>query len=433
MKPFRFIHSADWHLDAPFKGLSGLPRALFGRIRDSSFHALDALVALAIGEQADFVLVSGDLFDAADRSLRAQRAFQQAAERLGEHGIRLFAVHGNHDPLQGYRARLALPDTVHVFGSERVETVTVTGRDGEPIATVSGISYARAAVTDNLAGRFPAPDPSLFAIAMLHTNVDGDAGHDNYAPASSGQLARSGHDYWALGHVHNRKVLAEEPWIVYPGNLQGRSVRETGARGAYVVDVDGSGRATLRFHALHAVRWEQLAVSIAGMADEQALLDKLERVLAEQARLEPGVPVVARLVLEGRGPLHRQLRQEAALAEWLGLLREQFGTPGAFSGDLPDGGFVWIESVRLHTGDEWALDDLAGQESFLGDLVRLADGLLEDEEALQAFYEEAADPLLSHARASRRLRSADAAEIRAWLAAARELALAELMDGEERN
>lgn len=433
MKPFRFIHTADWHLDAPFKGLAELPSELFNRIRDSSFHALDALVQLAIREQVDFVLVSGDLFDAADRSLRAQRAFQQAAERLQEQGIPLFAVHGNHDPLQEYRARLSLPDNVHVFGSDQVETVVVKSRDGEQLASVSGISYARAAVTDNLAERFPSPDGSLFAIAMLHTNVDGDAGHDNYAPASSAQLSRSGYDYWALGHVHNRKVLMEHPWIVYPGNLQGRSVRETGTKGAYVVDVDSDGRATLRFHPLHAVRWEQLTVSIAGLSDEQALMDKLDDVLTEQARREAGVPVVARLLLEGRGPLHRQLQDASLRAEWVGLLREQFGTPGGAGVALPDDGFVWIESVRLHTGDEWDLDALAEQESFLGDLVRLADELLQDEAALQAFHQEAAEPLLSNTRAARRLRGADAAETRAWLAAARELALAELTEGEGRN
>lgn len=429
MRPFRFIHSADWHLDAPFKGLAGLPPALLARLRDSGFRALDALTDLAIRERADFVLVSGDLYDAADRSLRAQRKVQQAAETLAAHGIRLLAVHGNHDPLQGYRARLALPDNVHIFGGDRVETVRVTGRDGEPIAAVSGISYVRPAVADNLAARFPAPDGDLFSIAMLHTNVDGDPAHDNYAPCTTGQLARAGYDYWALGHVHTRKVLAEDPWIVYPGNLQGLSIRETGEKGAYLVEVDADGQARLTFHPLHAVRWEKLAVSIDGMQDEQALMDALERALLAAAEREAGVPVMARVVLAGRGPLHRRLQEGPLLPELKEALREAFASPG---GRLADEAFVWLESVRVQTGLAWELDRLRQQDSFVGDLIRQTDALLQDEAALRAFFAEAAEPLLSNVKLSRRLGEAEAAELANWIVQARELALAELMEEEDR-
>jgi DNA repair exonuclease SbcCD nuclease subunit len=432
MKPFRFIHSADWHLDAPFRGISGLPPAVAGRIRDAGFRALDALVDLAIRERVDFLLVSGDLYDVADRSLRAQLKVQQAAGRLAAHGIPLLAVHGNHDPLQGYRARLAMPDNVHIFGGERVETVTVSGRDGEPVAAVSGISYGKAAVTDNLAARFPEPDGSLFAIAMLHTNADGDPAHDNYAPASVAQLAKAGYDYWALGHVHTRKVLCEDPWIVYPGNLQGLSIRETGAKGAYLADVDGDGRVRLSFHPLHAVRWERIAVSIEGMRDEQALMDKLESVLQAEAEREAGIPVVTRLVLEGRGPLHRRLQSRATLDELLDALRETFGSPGG-DGRLPDDVFVWVESADVQTGHDLDLDAYRRQESFLGDLVRLSDALLEDETAMRAFLEEAAEPLLANPKAGRRLKAADVEELAGWIAQARELALGILLDEEEQS
>jgi len=431
MRPFRFIHSADWHLDAPFRGLSGLPPALFARIRDSSFRALDALVDLAIREGVDFVLASGDLFDAADRSLRAQLKFQQAAERLAACGIPLIAVHGNHDPLSGYRASLALPETVRIFGGDRVETFVVTGRDGEPLAAVSGISYARAAVTDNLAAAFPKPDGSLFAIAMLHTNVDGDAAHDNYAPSTLAQLSRSGYDYWALGHVHTRKVLSENPWIVYPGNLQGLSIRETGAKGALLVDVDADGRARPTFRPLHAVRWERVRVSIDGLRDEQELKDAVERALLAEAEREPGVPVVARLVLEGRGPLHRPLAEGTMPAELAEALRERFASPGGADGLAADDAFVWIESVRVRTGMEWDLEALRRQESLIGDLVRLSEELLGDEAAMRAFLEEAAEPLFAGPRTARRLAGLDRDELAGLIAQARELALAELLDGED--
>lgn len=432
MRPFRFIHSADWHLDAPFRGLSGLPPALFARIRDSGFRALDALVELAIRERADFVLASGDLFDAADRSLRAQLKFRQAAEKLAASGIWLIVVHGNHDPLSGYRASISLPDNVRIFGGDRVETMVVTARDGEPLAAVSGISYARPAVTDNLAALFPEPDGRLFSIAMLHTNADGDAAHDNYAPCTPAQLSRAGYDYWALGHVHTRKILCEDPWIVYPGNLQGLSIRETGERGAYLVDVDGDGRVRLSFRPLHAVRWERLRVSIEGMQDEEELKDAMEKALLQEAEREPGVPVVARLVLEGRGPLHRPLQDGAVLAELVEALRERFAAAGGRDGRTDEDAFVWIESARVRTGAGLDLDALRRQESLIGDLVRLADGLLDDEAAMRAFLEEAAEPLFANHRLARRLAGWTPDELAGLIVQARELALAELLDGEER-
>ncbi|RIE00640.1 metallophosphoesterase family protein [Cohnella faecalis] len=227
---FTFIHAADLHLDSPFRGLDRADGAVRDRLRESTFAALRRLTALAKREKADFVVLAGDLYDASDRSLKAQLRLQRELEELTREGIGIFVVHGNHDPESGRQAKLALPEGVHVFGSDEVECFPAFRRDGRLAAHVYGISYPTPSVSDNLALRFRKREGAPFHLALLHGNVDGQPGHDNYAPCKLSELTAAGFDYWALGHVHDRRTVHEYPHVVYPGNLQGRSIRETGRK-----------------------------------------------------------------------------------------------------------------------------------------------------------------------------------------------------------
>jgi exonuclease SbcD len=317
------MHAADLHLDSPFKGMSGMPERLREQVRESTFDSLRGMVQLALRERVDFIVISGDVYDLADRSLRAQIRFQKAAQQLAASNIPTLIIHGNHDPEDGRAAKLNWPAAVHFFASDRVEAVTVEKPGRGVIAQVHGISYGSAAVAENLALLFKRRELDVYQIGLLHTNVDGDPGHSNYAPCSKQDLLASGMHYWALGHVHTRKVLSVEPAIVYPGNLQGRSIRETGPRGCYVVDVDEYGRAELAFHALDSLRWFHEQVSVAGVQTEQELRDLLEQQV-ERIRTEAaGRGAIARIMLIGRGPVHRLLRKGRALEELLAELREE--------------------------------------------------------------------------------------------------------------
>ncbi|WP_052487960.1 metallophosphoesterase family protein [Gordoniibacillus kamchatkensis] len=322
---FRFMHAADLHVDSPFRGMSALPPSIRDRVRESTFRALDELVRLALRERVDFVVVSGDVYDASDRSLRAQLRLQAALRQLASGGVPVFIAHGNHDPADGRTARLDWPESVRFFAADRVETVPALLDGDRVVAEVHGRSFGSAAVRDNLALGFRGASRTegAYQIAVLHANVDGDEGHDNYAPCSLRDLTEGGFDYWALGHIHTRRVLHERPWVVYPGNPQGRSVRETGARGCYIVDVSEAGETSLTFHALDDVRWAVRLIDIAPFRTEQELLAELAAEL-EQVRDEAsGRPAVARLVLEGRGPLHAALRAGGGAEEWVSLLREE--------------------------------------------------------------------------------------------------------------
>lgn len=396
MKSFRFIHAADLHLDSPFKGLSTLPSAIRDKVRDSTFDALGRLVGTAIAERVDFVLIAGDVYDSADRSLRAQLRFQRAMETLAERGIAVYAVHGNHDPLDGRRAQLRWPDTVRLYAAAEAECFVATDPARGDLACVHGWSFPTAAVTDNPLGRFGHPRNGLFNIGLLHANVDGDPEHDNYAPCSVRELAASGMDYWALGHIHGRRILHDRPPIVYPGNLQGRSVRETGAKGCYIVDADESGRTALSFRPTDAVRWFVCDVSIEGMTTEQQLRDRLEERMRECEEEAEGRPSVVRFRLGGRGPLHRSLRRAGPVAELAEELRE---TQRRRAEADEEASFVWIESVQVRTETELDRRLAAERNGFLGDLLQLSAGLAESEAELAAMCEEALAPLLAHPKA----------------------------------
>ncbi|NOU76634.1 DNA repair exonuclease [Paenibacillus sp. LMG 31458] len=413
MKRLRFMHAADLHLDSPFKGMSALPERVRERIRESTFEALKELVALAIQEQVDFVLISGDVYDLSDRSLRAQIRFQKALEQLAEQGIPTYIIHGNHDPEDGRAAKLDWPAAVHFFACDQVETINVEKPHRGVIAQIHGISYRSSAVTDNLAVKFRAGRENVCQIGLLHTNVDGDPGHDNYAPCSKQDLLEAGMNYWALGHVHTRNVLHQQPAIVYPGNLQGRSIRETGPRGCYIVDMSEDGRAELTFHALDQVRWFLERLSVAGIQTEQELKDRLGEQL-ERIRTEAdGRDAVVRLVLEGRSAVHSLLRKGRALQELTAELRED---------EAERSRFVWVESIEDRTASELDLEALQQEKSFLGDLLRYSAALQVDDEALALFASEALAALQSLPQAAGDPAAAEPERLREWLRAAQELA-----------
>ncbi|GIQ71297.1 DNA repair exonuclease [Xylanibacillus composti] len=420
MRPFRFIHAADLHLGSPFAGVGAQSERVRERLREAGYEALNRLVGLAIAEKVDFVLASGDLFDSEDRSLKAQLRLQKAAFALADAGIRLYAVHGNHDPLSsGYRARLDMPETMHVFPPGEVTMQHAVNRAGEQVAEIYGISYAQQHERANLAARFPvlpglAADSRLFRIGLLHANVDNQPDSTPYAPCTRQDLLRTGIDYWALGHIHVRQVLHESPWIVYPGNLQGRNVKETGPKGAYVVDVSEAGEATLRFCALDAVRWEVKRLSISDMEDEQQLLEQLSALLneampeaADAAKSDLSGQersAVVRIILEGRGALHETLRPER-VAEWQTVLRES--SPDA------DRAFVWLESLRAETLPALDLEELRASDSFVGEMLRAAARLKAAPPDLQQWSPTAS--LWAHSRIGKHLDDAEPGETAAWI------------------
>lgn len=423
---FRFIHAADLHLDSPFRGLAKAPVAVREDLADSTFAAVRRLTDMAIAEKVDFIVIAGDLFDEADRSLRAQLTLLKEWERLEREGIAVFAIHGNHDHLGGKRAALTLPRNVHIFGADSASNKPAYRRNGELAAYIYGMSYRQRAETRNLAASYQLQSGAPYHIALLHANVGGNPTHDAYAPCSIDELVTSGFDYWALGHIHKRETLHENPHIVYSGNIQGRNPKETGAKGCYVVDVMSQKRTELRFVPLDTVRWVEKEVSIEGIATEQELLRRLQRTVATIREEEEGRSVMLRLLLHGRGDLHSKLNQPLALDTLLEELQED---------ELPMEGSPWLYcySLTSHTGASIDWEVLSAEESFAGELLRLCLQLQQDEEAWRAFAQNALEDVKLHGKLGRIGRDKWDRLPAEWLEQARELTLGLIAAGDASN
>jgi len=363
--PFSFLHAADLHLDTPFASVGGFPANVGEALREASLEAWAQLVAVASSRSVDFVLLAGDLYDGAERGIRAQRAFLDGVSRLADEGIRTLRVHGNHDPVaEGWTAITEFPSLVTTFPPHRVasERFEVGGEQ----VVVHGTSYAVAATSDNLARRYPAAEGEGFHIGLLHANVGGPStGHADYSPCSIDDLRQCGYHYWALGHVHGRRVLHEGgPWIVYPGNLQGRSTKPTerGAKGAVLVSVTGGLAAEPEFVPLDRVRFIDLTLSIEPYQDLGSLLDQLERLADPSAHDDRSL--IVRATIDGAGPLHQELAAPSRRAEILDDLRRRGAARSPF---------VWWHHLTWRTRTQVDVVDLRRREDFTADLLRFID------------------------------------------------------------
>ena len=418
---FRFVHAADFHLDSPFTGIRETQPLVAETLRRATFDAYEHLIQLCIDRGAAALLVAGDVFDGADRSLAAQIQFVRGLERLNDAGIRAFICHGNHDPLDGWGARLAMPSNVHQFG-DSAEAVPVDPQSpGGPV--VCGISYPRREIRDSLLPGFPAREPGRFTIGLLHANVGASTGHEAYAPCSLEDLAATGYDYWALGHVHTRAILRDQsPIVVYPGNTQGRHPNERGPRGVYVVDVDEHGAMSLEFVAVDAVRWEQLDVQIADIEDDGALFSRLETEVEHLLNRADDRHLVYRIRLRGRGPVHESIARAGNIDGLSTQLNEVWANrvPFAFCGGVLDETRSELDRAALREGKD-----------FIGDFLALADQVSLDEK-LVADLHQALASLYDNARARRYLGDGlpSTDDVRALVATAEDIALELLVDDE---
>ncbi|MCL5948360.1 MAG: metallophosphoesterase [Actinobacteria bacterium] len=379
---FRFVHAADLHLDTPFKGIGKVNPMIAEALRDASIAAFDNLIDLALQRQVAFVILAGDIYDGAERGVRAQMRFLAGLKRLDDAGIRSFIVHGNHDPVEaGWSAIREWPRLVTVFGHNDVQVETVA-IDGADVATVHGISFAEREESENLALRFAGDRDAGLQIGVLHCNVGNDSDHAPYAPCTLDDLVNAGLDYWALGHIHKRSILRNgHPWIIYPGNTQGRSSKpsESGAKGAYVVEADGTSIQSVEFVPLDAIRFERVDVSVSGISDLPGMLDNLQERAAELHSQAGSRALIVDASITGSGPVHDDLSLDGALDETLQSLRDA-------SGDYVP--FLWWNQLHNETSPMLDLDKIRQRNDFASELLSLADDILEQEGSMTSLSNE---------------------------------------------
>ena len=366
---FRFFHSADIHLDSPLTGLAGIEGRVAERIRSAPRAAFEALVERAIQEQVDFFVIAGDLYDGTWRDYSTGLFFAEQMGRLNQASISVFVLHGNHDAESQITRPLKLPDNVRVFGARKAQTFQL---DKLKVA-LHGQSFREKAVTNNLVPDYPAPVKDAFNIGVLHTALGGMGDHANYAPCSLQELVAKGYDYWALGHVHQGQVLKERPHVVFPGNLQGRHVRETGPKGAYLITVELGEVVEAAPLTFDVVRWEVLDVDVAAAGSTVDVVDLMRQALAQGVASADGRLLSARIVLQGCTELHCQLVTDVE-----NLMAEARAAALGLGDEV-----AWVERVAVRTTPVADTTALAAGEDALGDLQRMLKEAIADEELLE--------------------------------------------------
>ncbi|MDF2607617.1 MAG: repair exonuclease family protein YhaO [Bacillales bacterium] len=256
MEKVSFIHAADLHLGGTFKGLSYLPNHLLKVVNDSPYKALENIVNIAISNKVDFVLFVGDTFDTATPSPKMQYELIKQLNRLAEENINVYISKGNHDGNTGKWLSLDLPENTYVFKDDVVEEYIF-----KQTVSIQGFSYSSGANYTRMANEFKRNNQTIFNIGVYHGANEGDTTHAPYTPFNISELVEKEFDYWALGHIHKSTILKENPYIIYPGNPQGQSKKETGDKGCFLVKLS-KHETKIEFIKTCEITWQKEIVEI---------------------------------------------------------------------------------------------------------------------------------------------------------------------------
>lgn len=370
---FSFIHAADIHLDSSLHGLERYEGAPVEEIRSATRRAFDNLGELAIEEEVDFVLLVGDLYDGDWKDYNTGLYFVERMGRLREAGIRVFIVAGNHDAASQITKHLRLPDNVTLFSTKKPERVVIDDLN----VAIYGQGFATRAVTDDLSEAYPQGDPQLFNIGLLHTCLDGKPGHEPYAPCSVDGLRSKGYQYWALGHVHNREEVSQDPWIVFPGNIQGLHIREIGPKGCTLVTVE-NGEISVEHRDLDVMRWSLCELDVSASETIDDVYEQVREGLQSALDRAEGRPVAVRMVLQGACSAHSTLH--AGREHWIQEYR-------ALATGLGGAG-IWLEKVSIKTSPSVLVDEVLERDDALSGLLRAIRDVELDASALDDLADE---------------------------------------------
>ncbi|MFM7594205.1 MAG: exonuclease SbcCD subunit D [Isosphaeraceae bacterium] len=334
----RFIHAADIHLDSPMRGIDSASAQIDPDLyRKSTRIALKNLVDFAINEKVDFLTLGGDNYDGDWDNYETGLYFQGQIARLGK--IPVVALKGNHDAASKMTLRLHLPGNFKMLADDKPEVYEIL-----PGIRVIGQGFGDPAETRNLAAEYPRLDGSGIKIGLLHTSLDGRDGHANYAPCHIDDLRLKHYHFWGLGHIHKHswEERGGESPILFPGNLQGRHIKESGPKGAWLITLDDDGNCIEKsFVELDVTRWHQIDVNISGIENSDDFFNACERKFTELNLESPERIMAVRVRASGRSELHfallalQEMRDNALLAN----------VQSAAINAAP--GRIWVEKVEL--------------------------------------------------------------------------------------
>ncbi len=360
---FHFLHAADLHIDSPLASLGAKDAAVAAAFAKANRTAVEALTRETIDSGAKFLIIAGDVFDGDWKDVSTGLFFVRQLGELHRAGVPSFLIRGNHDADSIMTRSLNFPDSVHAFPSHKAETKTLEHLR----VALHGRSFGTRGVPDDFVSTYPARREGWLNIGLLHTGLDGARGHETYAPCTVEDLKRFGYDYWALGHIHAGEIVARDPWVVYPGNIQGRSPRETGVKGVTRVTVEDGRVVAVESVPLDAARWAREQVDVSGRADEAEILPLIGAALARAQDEAGDRPLAVRVTLTGETPAHA----------WLVAHREPLEAEARALG-FAVSSECWVERLKIATRAPARVAALAEADAL--DIEGLIDAAADDPE-----------------------------------------------------
>lgn len=344
---FRFIHTADIHLDSPLKSLALRDPDLAVLIGSATRAAFSTIIDLCLDEQVDALIIAGDLYDGAQTSMKTARFLAGELGRLSTAGIPAFIIRGNHDAMSKVTKELVLPGSVKLFGARAETHMIERGAGAKPVA-VHGLSFANPTAPESLVPRYKPAIADAINIGILHTSLGGAPGHDAYAPCSPADLEGLDYDYWALGHIHSRQVITGRSTIVMPGMPQGRDINEAGPKSVSLVSITDTGEVSVEERPTALAEFARVTVDASGFDEWRDLAESLTTVLTQARQAATARELVVRLTITGATELAWRMRRDTDVL--LTEARERGARIGS----------VWIEKIELNCDrPEMVLSDTA--------------------------------------------------------------------------
>ncbi|MER8434216.1 metallophosphoesterase family protein [Mesorhizobium caraganae] len=398
---FRFVHTADIHLDSPLRSLALRNPELGELIGNATRRAFVNVVDLCLSEQVDALLLAGDLYDGDQTSMKTARFLAEQIRRLDQAGIRVFIIRGNHDALSKITRELTYPETVKVYGG-RAEAISIDLGDRATPVVIHGLSFAQAQCPESLVGKFKTRVDGAVNIALLHTSLAGTPGHDSYAPCNVSDLEAAEFDYWALGHIHKRFVSTGRCTIVMPGMPQGRDINESGPKSVSLVTIADDRTVHVEEKFTGIAQFERVVVDLSGIENWRDMATAATRKLEAAREAASSEHLVIRLSFTGPTALAWQLRHDAD------LVKTQAEDRASVIGR------TWIEKIEMQCTNLVSGDSVAGDP--LVELRALVGSEIIDSEFYDTALIEIGEELRGHLPPeSRSILGADQEEFRATL------------------
>jgi len=262
----RIFHCADIHLDSPFSLFS--PNEAERR-RTELRAAFTSALIFARNQKTELFFISGDLFDCEYVTRDTKEMLINEFSKMPE--CRFFIAPGNHDPYNSsspYKT-IEFPSNVHVFTENReVVSIDELGVD------VYGVGFHSSVYRTSPVAGFTIKDKSRINILVCHGDITSPM--SDSGPITKNEIAASGFDYIALGHIHKASGVLNENGVyyAYPGCIEGRGFDETGYKGALYGIIE-KGRVELQQHIFSKRRYEIVTIDLDGVADKMQALERI--------------------------------------------------------------------------------------------------------------------------------------------------------------